>query len=480
MLSFVDSVGSSRLTRRSFLRCGAAALGGALAAELGRLGLFGGASQALAGAVGGVGASPVSGKSVIFLFMQGGPPQHETFDPKIDLPAEQRSVGGSIPTSVPGVHFGDALPRLAKLAHKLAVVRNFSTGTDHGGLRPIVSETTGGASLGAVYSRVAGINHPETGLPRSMALWPVSVGETLPGPRDRFGKFDVTGSLGPGYAPFTPGAGGAMQENLKIHLPRERLEDRRSLLDSLDHARAYLDTAGDAAEGYRRQAYDMLIKGVGEAFDLSKEDPRLIERYDTAGFLNPKLWTDEKGKKKTNDPWYTAHSQSLGKLLLLARRLAEAGCGFITVNTEFVWDFHADGNNIGIEAGKQAVIAPFDHAVSAFIEDCEARGLGEKILLVCCGEMGRNPKINKGGGRDHWPALAPLMLYGGGGLAGGKVIGRSNRTGAEPDGDGFKPDNLLATIFRQLFDLGQLRVTQGVPEIIRQAANRVEQIPGVL
>ena len=164
---------------------------------------------------------------------------------------------------------------------------------------------------------------------------------------------------------------------------------------------------------------------------------------------------------------------------ILARRLAEAGCGFIPVNPEFVWDFHADNNNIGVDAGRKAVAAPFDHAVSAFIEDCEARGLGEKILLVCCGEMGRTPKINKNGGRDHWPALAPLILYGGG-LTHGQVIGQSSRDGGSPEGDSNKPDNLLATIFRQLFDYGQLRLVTGLPNEIKQAAAKMNETPGVV
>jgi hypothetical protein len=257
------------------------------------------------------------------------------------------------------------------------------------------------------------------------------------------------------------------------------MDDRRELLSAIDRARRELDAAGDAVEGFRRQAFDMILKGVGQAFDISKEDPRLLERYDTKPFLDPSLWTPATGKMKNNDPYYRANANTLGKLLVLARRLAEAGCGFITVNTEFVWDFHADVNNIAVAEGKKAVIEPFDHAVSAFIEDCEARGLGDRILLVCCGEMGRNPKLNKNGGRDHWPALAPLILYGAG-MPRGQVIGRSNRTGAEPDGDGLKPDNLLATIFRTLFDMGQLRVVPGLPEVIRLAASRVEGLAGVV
>src|SRR5262245_39598812 len=146
MLSFFDTI-AARPGRREFLKLGSLAmLPGARLWASERSDLQPG--------------SPVTGKSVVFLFMQGGPTQFETFDPKMDVPVEIRSVGGEIPTAVPGMRFGCALPKLAKLADKLAVVRNFVTGTQHGGLKPIVSEATNGISVGAVYSRIAGTNHP--------------------------------------------------------------------------------------------------------------------------------------------------------------------------------------------------------------------------------------------------------------------------------------------------------------------------------
>jgi len=121
---------------------------------------------------------------------------------------------------------------------------------------------------------------------------------------------------------------------------------------------------------------------------------------------------------------YADHGRTLGKLLLLARRLCEAGCGFVTINTNFVWDMHADSNNPSTREGMGYVGLPFDHAVSAFIEDVEARGLSDRILLVACGEMGRTPRVNKNGGRDHWGNLGPLLFHGGG-LKMGQVIGQS-------------------------------------------------------
>jgi hypothetical protein len=476
MFSLFDDVSCRRpMGRRDFLRVGGMGLGA--------LGLGGlatpGVSPASAGSA--LASSVTTGKSVVFLFMQGGPPQHETFDPKTDVPSEIASIGGAIPTSVPGLAFGESLPRLAQLAHRLAVVHCFETGTQHGGLLPIVSKLTHDASIGAVYSRVAGTNHPATGLPNAMALWPKSVVPDQPGPRDQWGRFHATGALGAAYAPFIPGAEGPLQDAMTMKLPRQRLEDRRHLLAELDRFLRQMDDGGPLAglDGLRKQSFEIILKGVADAFDLSREDPRTIERYDTSHFYNPALWTDSKGKEKTNKTWYTAHTKTLGKLLLLARRLCEAGCGFVTINTEFVWDFHQDGNNVGVVEGKRLVIEPFDHAVSAFIEDCEARGLSDQILLVCCGEMGRTPKVNKGGGRDHWPKLAPLMLYGGGRTS-GQVVGRSTRDGGSADGPSLKPDDLAATIFHALFDYGQVRLIADLPSQLKQTFAQVEDMPGVL
>jgi len=225
---------------------------------------------------------------------------------------------------------------------------------------------------------------------------------------------------------------------------------------------------------------DLIAQGGAEAFDLSKEDPRTIARYDTSGFYDPQQWKYEGGAKERNNiPWYTAHTKTLGKELLLARRLCEAGCGFIAIHSEFVWDFHADVNNVAIPEGQKLVISPFDHAVSAFIEDCEARGLSDKILLICAGEMGRTPRINKNGGRDHWGRLAPLMLYGGG-ITHGQVIGASTRDGGESVGPAQTPDDLLATIAHTLFDYGQARLMPELPTEVKRGLAELQQMPGVL
>jgi uncharacterized protein (DUF1501 family) len=122
---------------------------------------------------------------------------------------------------------------------------------------------------------------------------------------------------------------------------------------------------------------------------------------------------------------------------------------------------------------------PFDHAVSAFIEDVEARGLSEKILLVCCGEMGRTPRINDRGGRDHWGALAPLLLAGGG-LNMGQVIGQSTRDAAEPLSEPVRIPNLVATVLHTLLDVGQVRLLRGLPSDVMKAAGDAEPIAGMI
>ena len=165
--------------------------------------------------------------------------------------------------------------------------------------------------------------------------------------------------------------------------------------------------------------------------------------------------------------------------MLLSRRLVERGCGFVTVTTNFVWDMHADVNNATMHEGMSYMGPPLDHALSAFIEDIEARGLRDKVLLVCCGEMGRTPRINAKGGRDHWGGLAPLMFYGGG-TTPGSVIGQSTRDAGKPLSKPWKISNLLATIFHSVFDVGELRLRQDIPFDLMRLLTTEEPIDGVI
>jgi uncharacterized protein (DUF1501 family) len=455
MLSFSDG-------RRAFLRAGALSLGGLALPQL----LAAKSAAARDG-------RPVRDKSVIFLFMHGGPPQTETFDPKGDAPSEIRSAVGEIPTALPGVHFGSTFEGLAKRAKRIAVVRSFATGNGDHDLKPLMCADTLKANLGSVYARVAGVNHPETGMPRNVALYPDSVDPSTRSTTQSFGRFDATGLLGAAYAPFVPGAGGNAQKDMTLTIPKDRLDDRRTLLERLDALRRDVDRAGGPGgpDRFREQAYDVLMGGVAKAFDLSKEDPRVVARYDTSGLIRHELIS----QKWNNHKNYLDHVKSLGKQLLLARRLCEAGAGFVTVTTNFVWDFHADQNNATIEEGLRYVGAPFDHAVSAFLDDVEARGLSEKILLVACGEIGRTPKINAKGGRDHWGKLAPLLLAGGG-LRMGQVIGESTKDAGEPDRDLVTIPNLLATVLHALLDPAEVRLMPGLPAEILRLATETDPI----
>ncbi len=463
MLSLYDG---RRRHRREFLKVGGLLLGGLSLPELI-------AVKAAASVYG----SHVHDKSVIFLFMHGGPSQTETFDPKMTAPAGVRSVTGEVSTSLPGVTFGSTFEKLAPLAHKFSVVRSFTTGDGKHDIKPVVSPFTEGANIGSIYSRIVGANHPESGIPTSAALFPTAIDEEAKPRLLQFGDLTNTGSLGSGSAPFVPGAGGPLQQNMKLNLPANRLDDRRRLLSRLDQIKFAADKSNqlDGLDSIRQQAFSTILGGVADAFDLSKEDPRLVERYDTAPLVRP----ENISKRWNNYNFYVDNAKTLGKLLLLARRLCEAGCGFVTVTTSFVWDMHADRNNAGVEEGMGYMGVPFDHAVSAFLEDVDARGLSDKILLVACGEMGRTPKVNKNGGRDHWGNLAPLMLAGGG-LNMGQVIGQSTRDAGEPLSQPLKIDHLLSTVMHTMFDVGELRLARSVPADVVRIASQSEPIPGLL
>ncbi len=418
----------------------------------------------------------VKDRTVVFLFMHGGPSQTETFDPKMEMPSEIRSATGEVATSLPGVTFGASFPKLAKLAHKLAIIRSFTTGTGAHDIKPIVGKNSLNANIGSLYARVAGSSDLKTGMPRNIALFPKAVDPDSLEAILKFGDFSATGPVGSTYAPFAPGEGGPMQENMTLRkITRTRLEDRRTLLHGLDQIKRSLDsTASEGMSSFQEQAFDVILGGISDAFDLSREDPRTIARYDTAPLVNPNsirtVWK--------NHQRYRDHSQTIGKLMLMARRLCERGAGFITVTTNFVWDMHADQNNATMTEGMKYVGAPFDHAVSAFIEDCEERGLGEKVLLVCCGEMGRDPKINAKGGRNHWGRLAPLMIYGGG-LKTGQVIGRSDRMGGEPASTPITMANLTSTIYNSLLDVNQVRLIDGIPNDVLTTMTSPSTIPGL-
>lgn len=460
------SISDGSCDRRSFLRIGSLSLGGLSLPQM----------LSAQDALSGLSPSLVRDKAIVFLFMHGGPPQTETFDPKMDAPDGVRSVIGEVKTPIPGVSFGGGLPKLAKLAKKLAVVRSFTTGDGNHDIKPIVGTNSAGANLGSLYARIAGLNDSVSGMPKNVALFPQAVVPQAQPANLNFGDFSSTGGLGKAYAPFVAGGAGDAQADMKLQIPADRLDDRRLLLSHLDQLKRNLDASGALAGlgNLQQQAFDVILGGVAEAFDLTREDPRTLARYDTS-----KLYDVSKiDKRWNNHKNYRDHANSLGHLMLLARRLCERGCGFVTVTTNFVWDFHADQNNATVQEGMDYVGTPFDHAASAFIEDIHARGLDDKILLVACGEMGRTPRVNAKGGRDHWGKLAPLMLSGGG-LNMGQIIGSSTRDGGEPASGAVGVDNLIATLMHTLIDIPKLRTVSGIPADALRALTASNPIPGL-
>ena len=441
MISFVTP------QRREFLRVGGMALGGLTMPQL-----FGGATIPPGSTVG-----PASGKSVIFLFQHGGPSQIETFDPKMDSSESTRSVTGETKTVIPGITFGGTFPKLAARANHLSIVRSFVTGDGNHDIKPIVCKDGQMGNLGSAYSSVAGGNNAASGMPTNVALFPQSVDPSAGPMQAGFGNFLSPGPFGAASVPFVPGGTGTFQKNLRLALPQDRLGDRMLLLEQIDRSFRQVESGADSIDILRQKAYAMLLGGVGDAFDLNKEDPKTLASYDT----EPLVKIDAIDKKWNNHKHYSDNTRTLGKLLLLARRLVERGAGFVTVTTNFVWDMHADKNNATVKEGMEYMAPSFDHAVSALIDDLRERGLQDKVLLVCCGEMGRTPKINKNGGRDHWGELAPLLLSGGG-LKMGRVIGHSDRDGGRPKSEPIRIKNLISTVMHTLFDVGALRVTRGV------------------
>ncbi len=465
------------VSRRDFLRIGSLALGSLSLSEL------------LAAQAGASTSNYVRDKSVVLLYLSGGASHIETFDPKMTAPDGVRSVTGELKTSLPGVTFGGTFPQLAARADRLAVVRSFqhpvgsheqahvhvlTGGTDRAG------QGNEGFSMGSLYTRLGGTNHPRTGMPSYSLLVEEEIDGQYRKELGRIRKGSRPGELGVPYAPLEYQTGwragddetgdrnrrdkkdeSALVANMRLNLPIERFEDRRALLRDLDRLSRQADSAG-AMTGFDRfnqQAADLIVRGASQAFQIDDENPRLVERYDTSHIrIGHKVF----------------RPSTLGKQMLTARRLCEAGCGFVTVHSAG-WDMHADGNNPGMIKGMEMLGRSLDKAVSAFLDDVADRGLSDKILLVVTGDFGRTPKVNKKGGRDHWARLGTLA-FAGGGLEMGQVIGQSARGADVPAADPISTPNLMATIMHTLFDIGQLRLQSGLP---RDLLKQVEDSPPI-
>jgi len=462
--------GASGWSRREFLKIGSLAAG-----SLTLPSLLAANSQR---------RSFVRDKAVVLLFLQGGPPQVETFDPKMEAPAEVRSGTGEVTTALPGVTFGGTFPKLARMAKEIAVVRSFHSGDGgHNQLPILTGRSSTKASMGSQYARLAGTTHPRTAVPSHAVVMPEQIQPDLklgtptgPFTYEYIRKnYPTAGSLGGAYEGLFLNGGGSLLDNMRLSSSRQRFGDRQDLLSQLDGLKRRLDASSDldAATAAEQQAVEVLLKGIAQAFDLKQESRETIARYDTSRLFRMEDW--HKGgihhHGKRNQSRIT---NLLGKQMLLARRLCEAGCGFVTVS-DACWDFHNDGNNPPSREAMMVLGHQVDHAVSAFLTDVHERGLSDKILLVVTGEMGRTPKKKGNGGTDHWARLTPLLIAGGG-LKMGQIVGAPDAYGGEATSRLYGPQHLLGTVMQTLFDPGEMRLQTGLPRDLTQSITDAQPI----
>ncbi len=419
------------VSRRSFLQIGALGLGGLTLPQLL-------ASEAAAG----VGRSH---KSVIMVFLCGGPPHQDMYDLKMDAPSEIRGEFAPIKTSVPGIEICELLPNLARNMHRLVPIRSVVGALDdHASYQCLTghlsrNEPAGGwPHFGSVISKFQGPTRE--GVPPFVSLCYTTQHKPYNEPS--------AGFLGLGHSSFRPTGPGREDLVLK-DISVDRLTDRRQLLSGMDQFRRQWDASGkmDGMDVFTERAMGILTSSdLFDALDISKEDPRTIERY---GNGNP---DQPKGDGAPRVP----------QNLLLARRLVEAGARVVTVNYSF-WDWH--GQNF---RNAREELPTFDRGVAALVEDLYERGLDKDVTVIVWGEFGRTPKINKDAGRDHWPKVS-CALMAGGGMRTGQVIGATDRLGGEVVERPVTFEEVHATLYRNLgVDLARERLFdfRGRPQMI--------------
>jgi hypothetical protein len=423
------------LSRRSFLKIGSLGIAGLTLPQLLR-----------ADAQVGGGSSH---KSVILIYLVGGPPHQDLLDLKPNAPSEFAGPWRPIATNVPGIQICEALPRLASMADKLVFVRSLvGNQADHDAVQ--------------VYNG----HHPRR-TPIASGGWP-QFGSTiarLQGPVDRttppfislcytctHGPYNEPGPgfLGPALAPFRP-MGPSRSDMVLRGISVDRLADRQTLLRSFDQMRRDVDASGtiDGMDHFTQQAFGLLTSSrLAEALDLSNEDPRLVRRYGTG---DPTVFMDGNGAPR------------VPQSLLMARRLIEAGTRVVTLNYS-KWDWHgglnAEGranNSIFLREAEDFPV--FDQCVSALCEDLHQRGLDRDCIVIVMGEFGRTPRISAQVGRDHWPQVNCALLFGGG-MRTGQVIGATDRIAGEATRRPVTFGELFATLYRNLgIDVNQATLT---------------------
>jgi hypothetical protein len=381
-------------------------------------------------------------KSIIYLFMSGGPSQYETFDPKPDAPTEIRGSFRPIATSVPGTRICELLPRLARVAGQFTIVRSMSTNDpnhESGGYWVNTGYKYAGPNMRALHptdwptiGSIVKMLKPSGVIPFTSVMLPEPIVANpnvyLPGQN--------AGFLGHRWDPelfrCDPAATDFKIEGISLldDLPAPRLSARDNLLSQVNGGSQFRSTASvQDHQRTMREAMNVVFSGrARKAFALDNEPGRARDRY---------------GRNK----W--------GQSVLLARRLVEAGVRMVFVNwprepgdlssPNPLWDTH--GAN---DARMKDVLCPaFDIGFSALIEDLGQRGLLDETLVVAIGEMGRTARFNASGGRDHWGSVFSCVMAGAG-IRPGQVYGSSDKNGAEPASDRVQPDELSATIFHLL------------------------------
>jgi uncharacterized protein (DUF1501 family) len=407
------------MNRRDFIRIGGTTLFG-----LGLADFF----RAEATASGGS-KPPGKAKQLVCVWLGGGPPHRDSFDPKPDAPAEFRGSFKTIDTNVPGIRVSDLLPRMARIADKYTIIRSCTTGdsrADHGkdtnywltGNRRRVPQTPKYPTYGSV---VAKMKPAPAGVP-SFVVLNGSDSDLL-----------TDSYLGPAYAPllFSQQQAKTMQEMLTVpQLDLPRFGGDVDLLKALNEQRRQLDQLDPLLEGrdqFQQKAFDLLRSAkMAEALDLKKESPKNLERY-----------------------FATAANKATGgkaacETVLLARRLIEAGVPFVHLRM-FSWDFHSDNDK-----GCRNHFPCVDAAVASLIEDLDERGLLKTTIVALLGEMGRTPWPQGGGGSgtDHWPTQ--FVVLAGGGFAGGTIVGATDKHAANITDKLYKVESFARTIHTQL------------------------------
>ncbi len=423
MLNLLGSSGGSnrfcdRVSRREFLKIGGLGLSGLslprlLAAE----------QRA------GIGKS---NKSVILIYLVGGPPHQDILDIKTAAPREIAGPFRPIRTKVPGIEICEHLPRLAGMMDKLVPIRSVvGAQDDHDatqcftGRHPKIGVPSGGwPQLGSVVSQLQGPRDPSVPPFVSLCYTATHGPYNEPGP----------GFLGVARDSFRP-MGRARDDMVLQGITGDQLGNRKALLASLDRFRRETDTSGKmhGMDAFTAQAMDILTSSrLADALDLSKEDPKVVARYGTG---DEKIHIDENGAPRVPQSF------------LVARRLVEAGARVVTLNYS-KWDWH--GHPYGSCFDRcQEDLTVLDKGFSALIEDLHERGLDKEVTVAVWGEFGRTPLINKNVGRDHWPRVACALLAGGG-MKTGQVIGATDRLGGEAVERPVTFGELFATLYHNL------------------------------